>query len=89
VSVWAHPERPVDAWRAAVYAQPLDEAFAQSLGSTDPRTIPATTVRGSPTVLAATQTDAQVQVPTDGPTVLVALTRQGDAWAIANLLPAG
>jgi hypothetical protein len=89
VKAWARPDLTRARWLAGLNAVGLDEGLSQALTLTDPATIPARRATGSPKLLDANATAAQVQVTTDGPTVLVILTRTkpGEVWLASNILP--
>lgn len=89
VTAWAKPSLPQTQWLAGVNAAHPDESFAQALGTTDPKTVPATKVVGAPKVLEQSASEARVQVGTDGPTVIVVLTWGDNVWSVSNILPGG
>lgn len=89
VTAWAKPSLPQSQWLAGVNAAHPDESFAQALSTTDPRTVPATKVVGTPKVLEQSPAEARVQVGTDGPTVIVVLTWGDNVWSVSNILPGG
>ncbi|TQL70627.1 hypothetical protein FB381_4566 [Nocardioides albertanoniae] len=87
VAAWARPDLTTDQWWAGINAAHPDESLAQALGTTDPATIDATKVVGSPQVLEQTDSEASVDVATDGPKVTVYLTLIDNVWYVANILP--
>lgn len=89
VTAWAKPRLTIADWYDGILAAGVDEGLAQVLGQTDPTTIPATRIIGPATVIAEGDETAQVTIRTDGPTVLVALTRpaEGSGWVVSNILP--
>ena len=87
VAAWARPDLSNDQWWDGINAAHPDESLAQALGTTDPASVPATKVVGSPKVLDQTESEARVEVATDGPKVVVYLTLIDNVWHVANILP--
>lgn len=89
VAAWARPDLTTDEWWVGINAAHPDESLAQALGTTDPATVPATKVVGTAKVLEQTDSEARVEVATDGPKVIVYLTLIDNVWYVANILPGG
>lgn len=89
VTAWARPDLTSEQWWAGINAANPDESLAQALGPIDPVTVPATKVVGPPKVLEQNDSEARVEVATDGPKVIVYLTLIGNVWYVANILPGG
>lgn len=89
VAAWARPDLTTDEWWAGINAANPDESLAQALGTTNPATVPATKVVGPAKVLEQTDSEARVEVTTDGPKVIVYLTLVDNVWYVANILPGG
>lgn len=87
VTAWAHPDRAVQQWQAAVrpYAT---SAFATRLLSVDPGNVPATKVTGPAGPAKVTGQTAAVDVPTDAGAVTVTLQQVGQEWRVSGITPA-
>ncbi|MBO0842037.1 MAG: hypothetical protein J2O46_02545 [Nocardioides sp.] len=91
VTAWARPELPQAQWLAGIDAAHPSESLAEALSTTDPRSVPATKVVGTPKIVEQTADEARVQVGTDAksPTVTVVLAFEDNAWSVSNILPGG
>ncbi|MDR7313405.1 hypothetical protein J2S40_004463 [Nocardioides luteus] len=89
VTAWARPDLTTEQWWEGINAARPDESLAQALGTTDPATVPATKVVGTPKVLEQADGEARVEVATDGPTVIVYMTLVDNVWYVSNILPGG
>jgi len=87
VTVWAHPERSVEAWRTEVSALATPE-FGAQLRTVLPVNVPAHQVTGDPVMVSATELTAAVTVPTEAGPVLVDLALLGNTWKVSSLTPA-
>lgn len=88
---WARPKLLQGVWWTGITRTKVDPGLAAALQETDPSSIPASRVVGVPRLVRSTSSSAVVRVRTDGPSVLVVLTREtgaGGRWMVSNLLPA-
>lgn len=85
---WCLSARSQQEWTRGI--QPfVTPALAAGLAQTDPARVPATKVTGEASLVTASSTSAQVNVPTDGGSILVALRRSSSGpWQVSDVAPA-
>lgn len=89
VRAWAGPSADPEQWYVAVKAYVAPVAL-RGFADVDPSLVPASEVTGPATVVAATGSQAEVDVPTDAGPQRVTLVRSGqdDPWAVTSIVPA-
>lgn len=85
---WCLSARSQQEWTRGI--QPfVTPALAAGLAQTDPARVPATKVTGEASLVTASATSAQVNVPTDGGSILVTLRRSSSGpWQVSDVAPA-
>lgn len=84
-SAWLRPDPGVttDEWLAGLRPYTSEE-YLGVLAAVDPGNIPATRVTGAPRPVRVAPRSLQVEVPTDGLTLLVLVVDTGDGWRVAG-----
>lgn len=82
---WVRPAAGLTAQQWLDGLRPLTtDEYLGVLGAVDPANIPATRVTGSPRPVQVAARSVQVQVPTDGPTLLMLVVSTESGWRVAG-----
>jgi hypothetical protein len=85
VTAWVTPpeDGSVDSWLEGLRPHTTEE-FLPQLRTVDPANIPATKVVGEPEVHESYTSSVQVEVATDGPTLLVTVIETDTGWRVTD-----